>query len=200
MTGMDAATMRSMTVRLFRPTPDGELIDAADETVTLANDEVSLAHAATMTPAEVEAWRTHLRDYGIDPVFDQLDAAMPVFNPQAEAINDHEGWLSDTFAIRGRATKRGYTRSAAEDGGWFGEYEKPLHSANTRVVIELTGSIVPEELAAAAVKELWFERVDGRRVRLGEVPPVLLAQAYADYVFVASAGAYDPRWQDKSAY
>ncbi|MDR1512961.1 MAG: DUF4132 domain-containing protein [Propionibacteriaceae bacterium] len=186
--------------RLFRPTPEGELLDAADDAVDLPDDaRVALAHLATVTPAEADAWRAHLRDYDVAPLFGQFDAAVPVVAEGADQVDDHLGWLSDTFAVRGRAVKRGYSRAAAEDGAWFHEYFKDLPSAGLRVCLGFTGSTLPEEQFGAAVTKLTFER-DERRLKLADVPPILLAESYADYVFVAEAGAFDPKWEDKSGY
>jgi len=66
-------------------------------------------------------------------------------------------------------------------------------------VIEFTGSILPEENIPAAVKRLWFES-DGRQLKLGDVPPILLAESYADYVHIAEAGGFDPQWDQKSGF
>ena len=185
--------------QLFRPA-DGELLDADDETVTLADGgRVGLAHRATVTPAEATQWTAHLADYEVDPLFSQLVAASPAYAPDATVTDDHQGWLSDSFAIRGRATRRGYTRGMAEDGGWFSEYTKDLPGAKIQVVIEFTGSFVPEEQIAAAVRTLSFRRA-GRPLPLVDVPPILLAESYADYVDVAGAGAFDPDWEKKSAF
>ena len=100
--------------------------------------------------------------------------------------------------IRGRATKRGFTRGATEDDYWFGEYHKVLLGSGLRVVIEFTGSELPEQNIPATVKCLWFER-EGRRLKLSDVPPILLAESYADYIHIAEAGTFDPQWEDKSA-
>jgi hypothetical protein len=37
-------------------------------------------------------------------------------------------------------------------------------------------------------------------VKLSEVPPVLLAEAVADYHKVASIGAFDPQWEQRSPW
>lgn len=70
--------------------------------------------------------------------------------------------------------------------------------------IEFTGSFVPEENIAAAVTALTFERTgrgSGRgTARIADLPPVLVAEAYRDYVAVAEAGAFDPDWERKSQY
>jgi len=186
--------------QLFRPTVEGDLLDADDETVEVPGSaSIRLAHAATVSPMEAEQWRAHLADYQIEPLFAQFDAIAPPIKPGADAINDHLGWLSDSFAIRGRATKRGYKRGSAEDGAWFGEYVKDLPGAGMQVAIEFTGSYVPEELLVAAVKELVFRRND-RQIQLTDVPKILLAESYADYVYVAEAGTFNEQWEALSAF
>jgi len=183
--------------KLFRPS-DGELVDIDDDAYTLADEaSVSLAHVATVTPDEANLWRAHLSDYQVDPLFNQFDSATPPVSGESTEIDDHKGWLSDTFAIRGRATKRGFQRGAAEDGGCFFEYYKSLPGAGLRVIIEFTGSYMPEEQMAAAITDLAFEK-DGRRLLLRDVPKILLAESYADYVFVAEAGISDKDWKSKS--
>jgi len=185
---------------LFRPTADGELLNSDDDAITLPDtDQVSLAHLATITAAEADAWRAHLADYQVEPLFGQFQATVPPVDPDVSEINDHLGWLSDSFAIRGRANKRGFNRGQAEDGGWFSEYFKDLPGAKLRVIIEFTGSILPEEQMPAAIKQLVFEQ-QGRRLTLGDVPPILLAESYADYVYIAEAGAFDPGWESKSGF
>ena len=101
--------------------------------------------------------------------------------------------------MRGRATKRGYQRGPAEDGGWFCTYTKSFASAGLDVVIEFTGNTLPEENVAAAVRALTFRATSRRRsdVALAEVPPVLLAEAYADYLHVAAGGSFDADWEKK---
>lgn len=186
--------------RLFRPTPDGALVDAEDDDVELAPDAVvALAHAATMSADEVTAWRAHLADYAVVPRFDQLSSSVAEHPEGATSIQDRRGWLTDTFTVRGRATKRGYQRGPAEDGGWFSTYTKSFTSAGLEVVIEFTGSTLPEENVAAAVRDLSFRATSRRRsdIPLTEVPPVLLAEAYSDYLHVAAGGSFDADWEKK---
>ena len=186
--------------RLFRPTPDGALVDADDDDVVLAPDAVvALAHAATMTADQVAAWRAHLADYSVMPRFDQLGSSVPTVAEAATSIDDRRGWVTDTFTVRGRATKRGYQRGSAEDGGWFCEYTKSFASAGLDVVVEFTGSSLPEENRAAALRSLTFRSTSRRRsdVPVAEVPPVLLAEAYADYLHIAAGGSFDPDWEKK---
>ncbi|MCB1627899.1 MAG: DUF4132 domain-containing protein, partial [Xanthomonadales bacterium] len=193
-------------VRLFRPTEDGSLLDADDEEIALREDAViGLAHAALMSTADEAIWQRHLRDYKIKPLFPQLARPLPPdAGSDAVAINDREGWSADTFGFRGAFTKLGYQRAQAEDGGFFYEYGKSFVSAGIRVVIEFTGNTLPEENVAASLKQLCFralaagELSDG--MPLGEVPPVLLAEAWADYHKVAACGAFDPHWESNSPW
>jgi hypothetical protein len=197
----------------FRPGDGGALIGVDDEDVTLPDDaRVSLVHAATLAEEDVAAWRGHLADYEITPLFDQglgADAPadadlLPDLPDTADTIKTREGWLSDSFTIRGRATKLGYARSQAEDAGWFDAYRKEYASLGLTVEIEFTGAFLPEENITAAVRQLVFRRTGtwGERGRLAlrDVPKALLAVSYRDYLTVADGGVFDPDWEKKSQY
>ena len=192
--------------RAFRPGDDGALIDVEDEDVVLgAGSVVGVAHAVTLGEDATAAWREHLADYEVRPLFDQLGVSLPALPAGAREIADHQGWFSDSFSIRGRATKRGYARSQAEDAGWFSAYTKAYASIGVLVEIEFTGAFLPEENIAAAVTRLVFRRTDRTFGDLGElavadVPPALVAESYRDYVHVAEAGAFEPDWERKSQW
>lgn len=192
--------------RAFRP-DGGALLDVDDEDVELgtsSSSTVGLAHAVLLGTEATAAWSSHLVDYEVEPLFAQLDVTTPALDAGAVAVTDREGWLSDSFSIRGRATKRGYARSQSEDGGWFSAYTKAFTSAGIVVQIEFTGSFVPEENIPAAITRLTFEGTGrgSRRgaVRIADLPPVLVAEAYRDYVAVAEAGAFDADWEKKSQW
>ncbi len=192
----------------FRPGDGGALIGVDDGDVVLPDGaRVSVAHAVTLPGPgpDTEAWREHLADYAITPLFDQgfgSDAVgLPQLSVGATEIADHRGWLSDSFAIRGRAAKRGFVRPESRDNGWFDRYVKEYPSLGVTVEIGFTGSTVPEENIPAAVTELAFRR-SGRPgpVRVADLPAVLVAASYQDYVTVARAGGFDPDWEKKSQY
>ncbi|MDR0627681.1 MAG: DUF4132 domain-containing protein [Bifidobacteriaceae bacterium] len=192
--------------RLFRPTPEGDFLDANDADLSIPPaGEIRLAHRAVVTADEARQWRTHLADYAVKPLFDQFtepppDLPDPASLPEGEAeVATRRGWFSDSFAIRGRAVKRGYTRGLAEDGGWFNTYSKEFPSAQITAIIEFTGSVLPEEQVPAALDKLIFAR-DGAALALAAVPPVLLAEAYGDYAYVAEAGQFDKDWENKSGF
>ncbi|GHH66344.1 DUF4132 domain-containing protein [Promicromonospora soli] len=199
----------------FRPGDGGALIGVDDEDVTLPDDaRVSLVHAATLgddAESGAPAWRGHLADYEITPLFDQglgtgtsASGALPDVPDDATVIDTRKGWLSDSFTIRGRATKLGYVRSQAEDAGWFSAYCREYPTLGITVEIEFTGAFLPEENITAAVSELVFRRTGtwGERglFAIKDVPKVLLAVSYRDYLTVADGGAFDPDWEKKSQY
>jgi hypothetical protein len=200
----------------FRPGDGGALIGVDDEDVILPDEaQVSLVHAATLGDDEgsgAPAWRSHLADYEVTPLFDQGLGAdttassdlLPDVADTADVIETRKGWLSDSFTIRGRATKLGYVRSQAEDAGWFDAYRKEYATLGLTVEIEFTGAFLPEENITAAVRQLVFRRHGtwGERGRLAikDVPKALLAVSYRDYLTVADGGAFDPDWEKKSEY
>lgn len=197
-------------LRSLRPTEDGSLIDVQDDEVELASDSLlRLAHASLVDPATAAAWLRHFKDYKLSALFPQMSRTPPEIAFQDAAGNevtviaDRQGWISDTFTLRGHFTKLGYQRSQAEDGGFFSQYTKEFASAGVRVVIEFSGNTLPEENVPAALKTLTFENMRIRSwgenaLPLGSVPPVLLAEAYADYLAVASACAgFDAGWEKK---
>ncbi|MBK8446836.1 MAG: DUF4132 domain-containing protein [Micropruina sp.] len=185
--------------RLFRPTEDGSLIDADDETVELPDDaRVGLAHRVSVGGAASDIWLAHLADYEVTPLFDQFGNGLPALDREATAVTDLKGHLTDTFSVRGVATKRGYQRGAAEDGAWFNEYSKAFSSAGLTAVLEFTGSYLPEENIPCATIGLSFRARRRRVVPLSEVPDVLLAESYADYAALAALGPFDLNWQQKA--
>jgi hypothetical protein len=105
--------------------------------------------------------------------------------------------MTDTFSFRGVATKRGYRRGQAEDAGWFSEYTKEYGELGITVRMEFTGSYLPEDNIPCATESVYFST--GRKdLKLKDVPRILIAEAYADYVALAALGPFDPKYRDKS--
>src|SRR5688572_25400820 len=174
----------------FRPTAEGDLTGHADERVGLELfSSVRLAHGALLPDATAAAWQRHLDDYGVKPLFAQFGRSLLKLQPEqtnATEIVDRKGWLTDTFTLRGAATKLGYERGEALDGGAFNEYRKSFNSAGIVAVVEFSGSTLPEENIPAAIIGLKFEKTSGARrargeAKLGDVPPVLLSECWNDY-------------------
>ncbi|HEX9963748.1 MAG TPA: DUF4132 domain-containing protein [Allosphingosinicella sp.] len=196
------------TAGTFRPLGDGSYTDAADGEVDLAGvDHVRLAHSSLLDGESVAAWRRHLADYSVEPPFDQLGRDLPQLEPgqeKARAITDREGWMIESFKLRGAAARLGYQRGPAQDGGWFLTYEKSYREAGLLAEVEFTGSPLPEESRPTALQSLGFRKLrgdgaGGGQVALGDVPPVLLAECWRDLHDLADKGTgFDPEWQKKA--
>jgi hypothetical protein len=193
-------------MRCFRPTEDGSLIDAGDNDVELDDSvTIRLTHRALVDDEQAAAWAAHFKDYKLTPLFAQMSRPLPA-QTNGDTIADRLGWISDAFTLRGAFAKRGYQRSGAEDGGTFFEYHKEFAASGLLVAIEFTGNTLPEENIPAALQTLTFRRRGTHRygyqtLALAEVPPVLLAEAYGDYLAIAAAcTGFDPEWEKRSLW
>lgn len=198
-------------VTLFRPLDDGSLSDVRDATVSLAKfAEVQIAHANILAPVEVQAWNAHLADYEVASLFAQLDQDLPQLSDKdrsATTIEDRKGWMIENFKLRGAATKHGFVRGAAEDGGVFMTYERRYNSAGLVAVIDFSGSPLPEQNVPTALHGLRFPRLQrgatwyGEGIPLKDVPPVLLSESWKAFHRIAAAGTgYDPDWEKKALW
>lgn len=180
---------RDERVLQFRPLADGTFTDIDYHPLVLdPGDVISVAHQSTVTAEAATAWLQHLSDYEITPLFEQFGRSAPEMTAEKKKQRepaDFEGWMTDTFKIRGRATKLDYVRGPTGDGGWFHEYTKRFPSTGLVAAIEFTGSGLPETLIPAALTKLTFRRESGghssQNIPLSEVPPrVLLAECWND--------------------
>ena len=182
----------------FRPTEDGELLGADDAVVELdERARVGLAHGTLLSSEAVAAWRQHLADYGVEPLFDQLSAVVPRVAEGQKEMRDLQGHMTDSFTLRGAALKRGYKRGEVMDAGFFDAYVKDFAALGLTAVLGFTGACLPEEKIPCATTSLSFTR-RGCPVPLDRVPPVLLAECRADYAALAALGPYDPDWKKKA--
>jgi hypothetical protein len=203
------ATIRDdKVVQLFRPLADGSLTDAADEPVNPGpNELVRVAHECQVTPEQSQVWRQHFKDYDVETLFDQFgrqNFKLSVENQADTDVADFQGHVLEAFKLRGWATKLGYTRGQAQDGGWFLDYHKRFPTLGLEATIEFTGNSLPEENRKVALTVLHFDRVsedaesfgDGAKMSLSEVPPVLLSECWNDVRSIAAEGpGFDASWE-----
>lgn len=192
----------------FRPSDDGTLLNLEDDEIELAEDsKVQISHAVLVGNDQAKAWIAHFKDYKVSFLFEQMTHLLPDnLNEKATEVEDHKGWLTDTFTLRGVVTKLGYQRASIEDGGSFDRYTKPFNQMGIHVQIIFSGSYVPEENIPAVLYELAFSKKssyswNSNDLPLAEVPPILLAESYADYLKVAnSCKGFDPEWEKKTPW
>ena len=183
----------------FRPTEDGVLLGVDDAGVELADDvSARLAHGTLLGPGQVEAWRAHLADYQVDPLFDQFSAPAPDVDAGQTTIQDGAGRLVVARDLRRAAQARGYERASTRYR--YRELTKDFPDLGLRSVIDLDGADAWDEGQTTTTGALTLRRA-GRPVPLDQVPPVLLAECYADYRAVVGTapspfrenGTYCPR-------
>ena len=197
-------------VATFRPLDDGSLSDQQDNPVALQPQaRVRIAHDSHLPAADVSAWQQHLLDYEVTPLFQQFGKgtyALPAGKEKATQVEDFEGHLLEAFALRARATKLGYTRGSAEDGGWFMTYEKRFPTLALVAVVEFTGNPLPEQNRTVALINLSFASSQGNTAQrnalaLSGIPAVLLSECYNDLRLIAADGTgFDPQWRKKTEY
>ena len=192
----------------FRPSDDGCLLNLEDDEIKIQrNSKIQIAHAVLVGKEDAQAWIDHFKDYKVKFLFEQMTHHLPeITDPNSQQIEDRKGWVTDTFTLRGVVNKLGYQRSSIEDAGSFDRYTKPFKQLGIHVQIVFSGSYVPEENIPAVLYEFEFDKLGSRSwssnsLLLSEVPPILLAESYADYLKVADACAgFDPEWEKKTPW
>ncbi len=199
-----------VVVATFRPLDDGTLTDCDDNEIHLPDTaQIRISHDSNLPHELVEKWQQHLVDYEISSLFQQFGKGiytLPATKQNEQLITDFEGHMIEAFTLRGRALKLGYTRGAAEDGGWFHVYEKRFPTLGLIAVLEFTGNPLPEENRLVALLNMSFVSAQNdswqrNAHRLASVPKVLLSECYNDLRLIAADGAgFDPDWRKKSEY
>ncbi|HET6884370.1 MAG TPA: DUF4132 domain-containing protein, partial [Pirellulales bacterium] len=200
-----------VVAKTFRPLDDGTLTDEHDEQVVVPEGaRLRLAHGSLLPAETAAAWLQHFADYQVEPLFTQFGRNRYVLSNEkrdATELKDFEGYLIEAFKLRGHATRLGYTRGQAQDGGWFYDYHKSLTGVGLNVELRFSGNGMPEENRTVALMGLHFSPTgadapvmpfDRPGIFLREVPGVLLSECYHDLATIAAAGSgYDADWEKK---
>ncbi|MGL4234816.1 DUF4132 domain-containing protein [Tabrizicola sp.] len=183
----------------FRPLTGGGAMGPLGDRITLDGVlRVRLAHGALLTDADTSAWEAFVKPRRTKPPITQFGRPARRLHPDMAThtqIADREGWVTDTFTIRGIAKRLGYDRGEIVDSGGFSTYVRRFASAGYEAVLTFSGSGVPEENLPASPLHVSFRPIGGRgELPLGKVPPVLLSEGWNDYHDLAAKGRYDPNW------
>jgi len=195
----------------FRPLDDGTFTDFDDREVTFDDEaQIRIAHGCHVSDDVASAWLKHLADYDVSPLFTQFgrEAYRLAADKRAEtSIDDFQGHLVEAFKLRGLATRFGYTRGAAQDGGWFYEYHKSFSGLGLNAQLNFSGNGLPEGNRTVALLSLSFQKSAPQPesftaispdLPLSEVPAVLLSECYNDLRTIAAAGTgFDSDWAQK---
>ena len=178
----------------FRPTEDGSLINLHDEEITLnQNHYITLAHNVLLSASHTKQWQVHLKDYKVTPLFDQFANPLPKSQWIDDGIvNNYTGWLTDAFTIRNVLTKRGYQHDYIEDSECLDYYCKYYSNLNLYTIIQFSGSYISQDNISVERYYLSFrqKRIYTKpKIDANNIPPVLLAESFADYMAVANASS-----------
>lgn len=195
----------------FRPLADGTLTNLQDDEVKLTSEtEIRLGHDETLPQEDRTAWLQHFSDYEVEPLFQQFGKqqfSLPEDMKEDTEIKDFLGHVVMAFSLRNRLTRLGYTRGAAQDGGWFYEYRKTFLQLGVEAVIEFTGNPLPEQNRNVALKRLYFTRKlahggdISEELTLGELPRVLLTECWNDIRMAAADGpGFAADWEKQTEY
>ena len=199
-------------IESFRPLADGTLTNHQDDEVKLAPDTaIRLGHDETLPAADCKAWLQHFSDYEVEPLFQQFGKQQFTLSDEMKSaieIKDFFGYIIKAFSLRNRLTRLGYTRGAAQDGGWFVEYRKQFLRLGIEAVIEFTGNSLPEENRTVALQRLYFTRKNDQKmvvfhheVELGELPRVLISECWNDIRMAAADGpGYAADWEKQTEF
>lgn len=204
----------------FRPMEDGSLTDVNDDEVPFKTDAfIRLAHSSnSCTGAEAgKGWKNHFKDYRVSPLFEQFPTSSYTLPEQMREdfeIEDFLGHVVHARILRREAKKLGYIKGS-EDEKWFYEYRKKLPNLRLEVNLGFSGYASWDEDTNVALKKLFFTRLpekagEGREanpddvenaVKLEDVPPVLLSEAWGHMRIISEMGTgYDPEWLKHTGY
>lgn len=190
----------------FRPDGSGSFLTADGTTVDGSIiRHLRLAHAVYMSYRDIQCWRQHLQNYAIEPWFEQLAHGLPaLIGDGLTRFTEWQGWMTDAFSLRELLSLRGYRIWDTNYEGFFDTYAKTFHALDISVFVEFSGNFMPEDNVPVALKAMyfkhWAEPQGGDYVMpLDLVPPVLLAEAYAEFGNIAAGcTGFDPAWETKA--
>ena len=177
----------------FRALPDRSLTDASDDPIDLPAGEspVGIVHPLNLPPQQVEAWRTNLADYEIEPPFPQIDRPVARASGEERELKMYDrlkGAQLNALGFRSKAEKYGWSRAAVGDGAMVASYRKRFAGPAIDAFVTVDGMpVYTDPTAQATVGSVLFLPVDAtprdfqqRLMRLGDVPEMVFSEAIGD--------------------
>lgn len=162
----------------FRMSEDLSLISNRDDLVELTEaDQIRFWHPTNSSIEDVAAWKQHLEDYSIKPMFDQIGQPKVEFSKEELSGNSLERFSG--LKVEGQTVSQ-YMKSwnydqHDGDGSWIASYICRFRLAGIAVVLELDDmSMFPLDGFPTTIQRFEFYR-DGDLITLNEVPRSLVA-------------------------
>jgi hypothetical protein len=193
-TGLDATSQREKT---FRVAEDWTLADENDlEVDAQAFCEVRLAHPLFWRDGLRDQWRGVFADYGISPLFDQIDRAVyppPASERDERSVRRYCGVRVDNRILAGRLRRAGWRLGTPVLGPATFVCVRSFEEYDVAAVLHHGGVILGRRPEAFDVEvgELVFvrgaaARIPGNgvelrdRMRIGEVPSIVYSESMRD--------------------
>ena len=174
----------------FRLNEEGELVDAHDEEITLADEaRVGIVYPLYLSEPERQQWGEHLADYEIVPPFAQIDRALYEPDPSWDAhliewSEDHE---IEAASLRGRLEARGWHLvDASRAGASLLRRDLSAHDVAACVAVEPGLSRAwSRDDPPQSIRSLRFESLDGpgdvsSALPIARVHAVAMSEVLAD--------------------
>lgn len=195
---------------LFRALEDRTLTNERDETVELpAKDDaarIGIVHPLELSLDQRQAWLTHLADYGVEPVFPQMDRPV-IFIPADDCglrfSSKYTGTELNGMTFKGRAERLGWRRGSVSDGGSIPTYCKSFPGAGADAILYLDGMFIGIDMYSnVTLDKFCFVKSgsvtfgsytyddpendkDERLIAFGQVPPIVFSETLGDLAKIA---------------
>lgn len=186
----------------FRALEDRTLTDAADEPFDLPDTgTIGIVHPLELADEALQAWRTHIADYEVEPPFAQLERPIVRVNEAQRDLKiarELSGTNLNAMTFRGRAEKLGWTRGSVTDGGGVDSYRKVFPGAGAEAFLGVDGLYIGIGMDdSVQLGEFYFVKAgavdvgsytydnphdegDSRLIPFGDVPPVVYSEVRSD--------------------
>ncbi|MDJ1497905.1 DUF4132 domain-containing protein [Cytophagaceae bacterium DM2B3-1] len=186
----------------FMVMEDTSLINLDDEEVMLEDGvQLGMVHPLSLSEDDLQAWKTKLFDYGMEPIFPQLDRAIVRVEDKDQNVkisNEFDKKKISSYAFGGQMEKLGWARGSVVDGGYVSGYYKAFPESAIEVFIETDGIYVGGYYEDSAyLSRLYFVKMgavaignytydepsnekDERLIAFGDVPAIIYSEVMSD--------------------
>ena len=191
----------------FRALEDRTLTDASDEPFDLpAAGSVGIIHPLELDDEALGAWRTHLADYEVEPLFPQLERPVVRVSDDQRTVRispELSGTSLNAMTFRSRAEKLGWVRGSVGNAGYIDAYRKVFTGAGVNAFLGLDGLFIDIGTdqsiefrgfyfvkggtvhIGSYVDDYPTDESDARLIAFGAVPPVVYSEVMGDLKRIA---------------
>jgi len=177
----------------FCALPDRSLTDSSDESVDLPADDtpVGIVHPLDLSEEQLNAWRSHLADYEIEPPFPQMDRPVVRVTPEQRELKMYDelkGSQLNALSFRSKSERSGWSRGPVGDGAMIASYRKRFAGLGIEAYVTVDGlPVYTDPTAQMTMGSILFIPIDTtprdfqeRLMKLGKVPAMAFSEAIGD--------------------